>query len=663
VLKGNKMQSLKEGALKANESIKSLQEASRSLEQTIHAKEEQIQRLETATEDIEREHIQQLEESKRSYDLLLSLKEVEVKSSQDDLRNYKQEVEMSMKELIAKNLSWEQGNVQQLAASNALCEQAQEKVELYKKESISKDAAIEELTSNNKDQCNQINENRKAIKTMESNQGEMIKLHIKDTAAQKTAADKTKKKIEELAEDSKCRNAMQERITFLEKKLLQAQACPSQQKENNESSTIAAPEKWLSSNGEDKVRTANVTVKNGTTTHTDGRAQSSDTKAIKSSITFTSSEMSAGICRSAPLSNSSSKDGSYIHSHNSSLSQNCSSHITSSTAAEQGLSNGHYKVDASVTTTDAKLKDTATAATMNTKPDPSGHDNNLNASKTTTLQAKASKGYKESTVSTSNALLNDSSHAHRDKSFSYPMSSELSNEHFDRNMSSFLGSDQKQDTECDLDEDHMTNNSLSPQVSFDAHTDITHSDSDQKKGADFCGLTMDELPVAKLTIAHAAKPHNQSSRRLRGRRSLGCTAGHHGGEVASNRGRKRANSEVHTAQKLLGLHHPPTEHTETTMAKKSKDQDHHKPRRQTRGRLAEEENERKKSDKVKVKVGDVGYKFKKHFGSPYNEWYDGEVIEKLPGKSCSRRCRYTDGDVEDYSLVNMKDLHKFKPRS
>ena len=62
-----------------------------------------------------------------------------------------------------------------------------------------------------------------------------------------------------------------------------------------------------------------------------------------------------------------------------------------------------------------------------------------------------------------------------------------------------------------------------------------------------------------------------------------------------------------------------------------------------------------------INVGDVGYKFKKYFPS-YRDWYDGEVVEILRGERYSRRCKYTDGDIEDYTLAEMRDTRKFKPR-
>ena len=64
---------------------------------------------------------------------------------------------------------------------------------------------------------------------------------------------------------------------------------------------------------------------------------------------------------------------------------------------------------------------------------------------------------------------------------------------------------------------------------------------------------------------------------------------------------------------------------------------------------------------VNIKVGDIGYKFKKYFPS-YRDWYDGEVVEILRGERYSRRCKYTDGDIEDYTLAEMRDTRKFKPR-
>jgi len=63
-----------------------------------------------------------------------------------------------------------------------------------------------------------------------------------------------------------------------------------------------------------------------------------------------------------------------------------------------------------------------------------------------------------------------------------------------------------------------------------------------------------------------------------------------------------------------------------------------------------------------IEVGDVGYAFKKWFSAPYSSWYDGEVVELVEiNGTIYRRCRYADGDVEDYTLEYMAKY--CKPRS
>ena len=55
-----------------------------------------------------------------------------------------------------------------------------------------------------------------------------------------------------------------------------------------------------------------------------------------------------------------------------------------------------------------------------------------------------------------------------------------------------------------------------------------------------------------------------------------------------------------------------------------------------------------------VEVGDVGYAFKKYFSAPYNDWYEGEVFELVEiNQTIYRRCRYADGDIEDYTIEYM----------
>lgn len=63
-----------------------------------------------------------------------------------------------------------------------------------------------------------------------------------------------------------------------------------------------------------------------------------------------------------------------------------------------------------------------------------------------------------------------------------------------------------------------------------------------------------------------------------------------------------------------------------------------------------------------IDVGDVGYTFKKWFKAPYSLWYDGEVVELVEiNGTIYRRCRYADGDVEDYTIEYMAKY--CKPRS
>jgi len=61
------------------------------------------------------------------------------------------------------------------------------------------------------------------------------------------------------------------------------------------------------------------------------------------------------------------------------------------------------------------------------------------------------------------------------------------------------------------------------------------------------------------------------------------------------------------------------------------------------------------------KIGEVGYKFRKQFGSM--GWFTGTVVEIIP-KSYLRRCVYTeDGDVEDLTVVDLVRLAKLDKKS
>jgi len=66
-------------------------------------------------------------------------------------------------------------------------------------------------------------------------------------------------------------------------------------------------------------------------------------------------------------------------------------------------------------------------------------------------------------------------------------------------------------------------------------------------------------------------------------------------------------------------------------------------------------------DSAGIKCGDVGYKFKKWFGKPYEAWYEGEVVELVRTNTrLLRRCQYSDGSVEEYKITEMKN--HCKPR-
>jgi len=62
-----------------------------------------------------------------------------------------------------------------------------------------------------------------------------------------------------------------------------------------------------------------------------------------------------------------------------------------------------------------------------------------------------------------------------------------------------------------------------------------------------------------------------------------------------------------------------------------------------------------------VEVGDVGYEFRKKFGSG---WYDGKVTEIRPlaENGYDRRCVYSDGDIEDLRLEDLELLAKLDPK-
>ncbi len=67
-----------------------------------------------------------------------------------------------------------------------------------------------------------------------------------------------------------------------------------------------------------------------------------------------------------------------------------------------------------------------------------------------------------------------------------------------------------------------------------------------------------------------------------------------------------------------------------------------------------------KAAKAKVKVGEIGYKFWKEFDEG---WFVGEVTDIfVSGIKKIRRCTYSDGDVEDLSLNDLKLLAKLSKK-
>lgn len=63
-------------------------------------------------------------------------------------------------------------------------------------------------------------------------------------------------------------------------------------------------------------------------------------------------------------------------------------------------------------------------------------------------------------------------------------------------------------------------------------------------------------------------------------------------------------------------------------------------------------------DKPGLVVGDVGYRFLKHFEG--HGVFEGRVVEILanaPSKK-DRRCEYNDGDIEDLSLSDLMQLSR-----
>jgi len=67
-------------------------------------------------------------------------------------------------------------------------------------------------------------------------------------------------------------------------------------------------------------------------------------------------------------------------------------------------------------------------------------------------------------------------------------------------------------------------------------------------------------------------------------------------------------------------------------------------------------------DAADVKIGDVGYEFRKKFNTG---WFTGKVTEIRPlaANGYNRRCVYSDGDVEDLRLEDLEELAKLDPNN
>jgi hypothetical protein len=60
---------------------------------------------------------------------------------------------------------------------------------------------------------------------------------------------------------------------------------------------------------------------------------------------------------------------------------------------------------------------------------------------------------------------------------------------------------------------------------------------------------------------------------------------------------------------------------------------------------------------TKMKIGDIGYAFRKEFGA--QGWFTGTVVKIM--KDGDRQCEYSDGDVEDLLLDDLVQLAKLDP--
>ena len=63
--------------------------------------------------------------------------------------------------------------------------------------------------------------------------------------------------------------------------------------------------------------------------------------------------------------------------------------------------------------------------------------------------------------------------------------------------------------------------------------------------------------------------------------------------------------------------------------------------------------------KMSAVIGDLGYVFRKEFGA--QGWFTGTVVRIM--KDGDRRCKYSDGDVEDLLLDDLVQLAKLNPKN
>jgi len=571
----------------------SLEEKCKNLESAAKLRSEELVSAKALYEKLGSEH----SDLKGEYDHLESaakLKNEEIKALEEETRRFQAKTDSLTKELKEENISLKRGYEQQLLTMNELVTSLQadvkEKVELHKKDQASKDVEIEQWTNNNQDLRSQIDGSRKANENLQS---EVNRLLLKTTTLEKSRKDtmiQLENNIETLTQDMESQKKANENLRNQLDEGLKYRKVMQEK--------IAFLKKKLH-----QVQVGNETIRSKDTSSNSGSSEIAapecdvdDWKDDAVVETATKGENRELPC----LASVTMVEINCTELKTGQSANILRSHTTNDIDEANGdtnkmdAENDDSQVPALISTPPA---DSAIirATVGTTKPKVDQHDNNPRLhsnNKNTNIEINSSNA---SSDDGSSNIQNHSSH--RECNI-FPLTTtehELQRDHFETTMSQDVGCDNK-----DLKANALAvrGKPLLPKVASHADKDVSSS---------VAVSASKEMGHNK----HESKPISNEALVGTQGRSLG---------------------------KRKSLETIPNEPSAKARAKRSPSQDS----KELTGKLSN------------VKVGDVGYKFKRFFRA-HKKWYDGEVIEILGNHM--RKCRYIDG-IKYYTLRDMKQKCK-----